>query len=384
LTFSFPDGARPAWSEFDPVEVLVIPLAVALVTCWLLTALLIRLAPHLGLVDQPSDRKVHSRATPRGGGLAIFLAVIAGCICAGKTAGGPRGLVGLSLAYSSVIVCLGILDDRFSLSWRMRLGVQVILAASVVYREHSYDGSATALLAFLWIVGMTNAFNMLDNMDALSGGVAVIAAAFLAAAILFGIPAREQHGMAVGCLLLIAALAGFLWFNRPPARIFMGDAGSTFLGFFLGLVGAQIAFFRIGPFVGEQTEYSLQRYVPPSMHWAWASVLAIFAVPCYDMTSVIFLRLKQGRSPFHADKQHLSHRLVERGLSKKAAVGVIYLLALASGATGLALLLVTTPLTAALVVGQLVVWWVAFAVVEWLSVRRTSSAEQPPSTGMHE
>jgi UDP-GlcNAc:undecaprenyl-phosphate GlcNAc-1-phosphate transferase len=140
----------------------------------------------------------------------------------------------------------------------------------------------------------------------------------------------------------------------------MGDAGSTFLGFTLGVESARAGLPPNGP------------------PWAWAVPLAILAVPCYDMTSVVFLRVRQGRSPFHADKQHLSHRLVERGLSKKAAVGVIYLLALASGATGLALLLVTTPPAAALVGGQLVTWWVAFAVVEWRSVRRTSSTEITP------
>jgi hypothetical protein len=120
--------------------------------------------------------------------------------------------------------------------------------------------------------------------------------------------------------------------------------------------------------------------------------MAICAVPCYDMTSVIFLRLKQGRSPFHADKQHLSHRLVERGLSKPAAVGVICLLGLASGATGLALLLATTPVAAALAGGSLVVWWIAFAVVEWLALRRSAITEDaaavrsmvPPKESSHE
>jgi UDP-GlcNAc:undecaprenyl-phosphate GlcNAc-1-phosphate transferase len=190
---------------------------------------------------------------------------------------------------------------------------------------------------------MINAFNMLDNMDALSAGVAFIAAGWLA-------PAGGATGV-LPLLVLMGAMLGFLCFNRPPARIFMGDAGSTFLGFAVGVESAAVGLRADGP------------------PWAWVAPLAICAVPCYDMTSVIFLRLKQGRSPFHADKQHLSHRLVERGLSKPAAVGVIYLLGLASGATGLALLLVTTPVAAALAGGSLVVWWVAFAVVEWLALR---------------
>jgi UDP-GlcNAc:undecaprenyl-phosphate GlcNAc-1-phosphate transferase len=145
----------------------------------------------------------------------------------------------------------------------------------------------------------------------------------------------------------MGALSGFLWFNRPPARIFMGDAGSTFLGFTLGLGSVQVALRSQAPL------------------WSPAVPLCILAVPCYDLLTVVLLRLSQGRSPFHADKQHLSHRLVGRGLSGWMAVRVIYLLALASGASGLILYAVTGWTAAALVVGQLGVWWIALAVMEF-------------------
>jgi UDP-GlcNAc:undecaprenyl-phosphate GlcNAc-1-phosphate transferase len=145
----------------------------------------------------------------------------------------------------------------------------------------------------------------------------------------------------------MGALLGFLWFNRPPARIFMGDAGSTFLGFALGLGSVQVVWREGGP------------------SWSWLVPPCILAVPCYDLLSVVLLRLSQGRSPFHADKQHLSHRLVGRGLSSWTAVRVIYLFALASGVSGVILYGVRDSLMAGLVVGQLAAWWIALAVMEF-------------------
>src|SRR5262249_28263642 len=158
--------------------------------------------------------------------------------------------------------------------------------------------------AVVWIAGLINAFNMLDNMDALSGGVGWIAAGFLAVLSWLGAPETiAEWGMFVA---LMGGLSGFLCFNRPPARIFMGDAGGSFLGFAIGLGGVRVML------VGDGTR------------WSWFVPRCILAVPCYDLLSVVLLRLSQGRSPFHADKQHLSHRLADRGLSNWTAVRVIY------------------------------------------------------------
>jgi UDP-GlcNAc:undecaprenyl-phosphate GlcNAc-1-phosphate transferase len=148
-------------------------------------------------------------------------------------------------------------------------------------------------------------------------------------------------------VVLVGAVSGFLWFNIPPARIFMGDAGSTFLGFVLGLGSLQAA---------QRTN---------AAPWWWLIPPCILAVPCYDQVSVVLLRLSQGRSPFHGDKQHLSHRLVRRGLSGWTAVRVIYLLALASGASGVLLYAVSSWAMAGVVVGQLALWWIALALMEF-------------------
>ncbi len=309
------------------------------------TKLLIRLAPGLGLIDLPDARKVHTTPTPKGGGVAIVIAVglmLAWFLGTYTFVAKP---LGIQFGLGAAIALLGLIDDLWPLPWQLRLGVQSALAVTAVCVCLPATGVIPRAAAAFWIAAMTNAFNMLDNMDALSAGVAFLAIGFVATTLV-------PDGV-LPHLILMGALLGFLYHNRPPARIFMGDVGSTFLGFTVGVETARLA---------------IGRDEPP---WTWAVSLAICAIPCYDMASVIFLRIKQGRSPFHADKQHLSHRLVERGLSKPAAVGVIYLLALASGATGLALLIVTTPLAAALVGGQFVFWWGAFAVVEWLTARRT-------------
>jgi UDP-GlcNAc:undecaprenyl-phosphate GlcNAc-1-phosphate transferase len=247
--------------------------------------------------------------------------------------------------------------------------VQVLAAAAVVA---FLPGEWTWLIraaAVVWIVGLTNAFNMLDNMDALSGGVAWIAGGVLALLQLCQAAAADTWDLSTArlaplgpLLVLMGALSGFLWFNRPPARIFLGDAGSTFLGFFLGVWSLK----------GSGVDTSLE---------AWAVPVCVLAVPWYDLLAVVTIRLCQGRSPFHADKQHLSHRLVELGLSSPAAVRVIYLLALASGMGGVVLYAVRGTSTAVLLGCQLLCWWVAVAAIElgvWTGKRRTEDKGPRP------
>ncbi len=197
----------------------------------------------------------------------------------------------------------------------------------------------------LWIVGLTNAFNMLDNMDALSAGVAWIVAGLFAGGTFilqanhnFAHPETFIHySLPPGQVMLMGALAGFLWFNRPPARIFMGDAGSTFLGFFFGT--SSLLFAGFFDQVSQASNYSdtwssvsnvFNIYDPGP----WALVFCYLAIPWYDLISVVTIRLWQGSSPFHADKQHLSHRLVALGLSPPWAVGTICILAAVIGSEG--------------------------------------------------
>jgi UDP-GlcNAc:undecaprenyl-phosphate GlcNAc-1-phosphate transferase len=214
---------------------------------------------------------------------------------------------------------VGLVDDRRGLSWQLRLGLQFGVAAASVYLVKNLQLTAfidapwlTGSLSVLWIVGLVNSFNMLDNMDALSGGVAAISAALLAAVMLLA-PDPETSGpqlFVAGLLLvLLGALAGFLWHNRPPAKIFMGDAGSYFVGYTIA----------VATLLASYTGYH------SSTRHAILSPLCVMAVPLYDMVTVILIRLKNGRSPFQPDKNHFSHRLVDLGLSKTQAVLTVYL-----------------------------------------------------------
>ncbi|MBK7405411.1 MAG: undecaprenyl/decaprenyl-phosphate alpha-N-acetylglucosaminyl 1-phosphate transferase [Phycisphaerales bacterium] len=170
----------------------------------------------------------------------------------------------------------------------------------------------------LWIALVTNALNFIDNMDGLCAGVATIAGVcFLAAAIING-----YWFIAATLALLVGSCLGFLAFNVPPARIFMGDGGSLILGFTLAFLTVRTT------------------YYDPARAGGWYGVfmpLAVLAVPLYDFLAVSLIRVRQGRSPFVGDQQHLSHRLVRRGFTKPAAVGLICSLAAITGISGIVL-----------------------------------------------
>lgn len=304
-------------------------------------------APKFGLVDRPGHRKVHTTPTPLGGGMAIWAGVALPCAAVYFLAstvaldsllpepissqlrahrGGlleKASSLGIFLAISAVLLLLGLLDDRFSLPWQLRLCVQSAAAASIIgllnWRLTFFVDNlwATVPLTFLWIIWLVNSFNMLDNMDGLSGGVAAIAALFMALVLLVN-PEPSGHGpqLFVGGLLLLLAgsLFGFLYHNRSPAKLFMGDAGSYFIGFTLA-VCTILATFAGGA----------------APRHAIAAPLCVLAIPLYDTVSVLFIRWREGRSPFVGDKSHFSHRLVDLGLTKSSAVSTIYLASLGSG-----------------------------------------------------
>jgi len=317
-------------------------------------AIVRRMAVRWGLVDQPDPRKVHTSPTPLGGGLAIWLGVvlpfIGGQIVLWLIAGGVISedlvpafarphIAGLAsrmaslwilLGAGTVLMVLGLLDDRFKLDWRLRLAVQFAVAAACVatqgWRLTAFLNMplVTGVLSVIWIVALINAFNMLDNMDGLSGGVAALAAGFLAAVFLLAPDPQTQRPqlfLAGLLLVIIGSLLGFLWHNRPPARIFMGDAGSYFVGFIIAVATL------LATYTG---------YRSTTRH-AILAPLFVMAVPLYDMVTVLWIRVRSGRSPFAADRNHFSHRLVELGLTKGQAVLTIYLLTATCGVGALLL-----------------------------------------------
>ena len=314
----------------------------SMIIAWLVVGQVRHAAQRLGLLDKPGARKVHSTPIPLGGGLGIWAGVV-GTLAGGTLvawwlslnpswaaqlpAGFARHLPGVMgkvgeiwviTACGTVLMLLGLWDDRRGIPWWLRLGVEVLVATFCVYWQGLQLTAfipvpwLTSGLSVLWIVALINSFNMLDNMDGLSGGVAAISASLLAVMLLTSPdPAGGQPQLFVALMLfvIVGAILGFLRHNWPPAKIFMGDAGSYFIGFWIAVATL------LATYAG---------YQGATPH-AVVAPLVVMAVPLYDMCSVIAIRLREGRSPFEADKRHFSHRLVDLGMTKKQAVLTIYL-----------------------------------------------------------
>ena len=299
-----------------------------------LVPLVIRLARRTGFLDLPGPRKIHAEPMPYGGGFAVaagFFAALGTAVALDLPHLGTKTLLVFALG-SLVMLAMGAVDDRRRLSAKMKLLVQAITAAGVaaggerleVFNAGPWVGGA---LTVVWIVAVTNAFNLLDHMDGLSSGVAAIAlGAFLAVALQTG-----QAGMATAVAPLLGACAGFLLWNFPPAKIFLGDAGSLFIGFWLACLTVSSTFYR--------EKYLLYTYGVP---------LAVLAVPLFDTASVVLIRLLRRRPLFEGDTNHLAHRLAALGMSRRLAVLTVYALTLAAG-TAAVLLYHVTPSGAVLV-----------------------------------
>lgn len=221
------------------------------------------------------------------------------------------------VAGGTVLVAIGLVDDLRGIPWWIRLLAEFAVASVcafwlrlqlTVFVPYPW---LTGLLSVLWIVTLINSFNMLDNMDGLSSGVAAIVGSVLTLMLLFG--SRTVIGpqifVALMMIILVGSLLGFLRHNWPPAKIFMGDAGSYWVGYWIA----------IGTLLATYTGYQEDR-----AHSVFAP-LVILAIPLYDTVSVVAIRLREGRSPFDGDMRHFSHRLVDLGMSKKQAVLTIYL-----------------------------------------------------------
>lgn len=218
----------------------------------------------------------------------------------------------------SALFALGLWDDRKHLGPFFKLGIQfavAIIAASFAEIRVEFfieNKIVTSALSAFWIVLIINVFNFLDNMDGASAGIAAIASC-----ILFSAAALSGQIFVGGvALVFIGTLAGFLAFNFPPARIFMGDAGSLVIGFFVAVLTLRTTYYH------------------EAMSGSWYSVLMpalVMAVPLYDFISVTALRLSQGKSPFIGDTQHFSHRLKRHGLSETQTVLTLYLATLCTG-----------------------------------------------------
>ena len=319
------------------------------------TPLARRLAFHTNMVDRPGGRKFHANPTPLLGGLAIYVAVILAVLLFGQRFYVSQ-VIGIVIG-ATLISFLGFWDDRNALpAWAKLVGqalpVCVLILTGVeisVFKQPVLNIAAT----FVWVLFITNAINFLDNMDGLSAGVAAVASAFFV--LLASLSSQYLVGILAAALL--GACIGFLAYNFNPASIFMGDTGSLFLGFLLAAVGIKLRFPGNVPAV------------------TWMIPVLVLGVPILDTSLVIISRLRRGHNPFTtAGKDHLSHRLVYLGFTRREAVLMIYLL---GGAYGmLAIFITEASIVEALVVGACTL--LASAIIIWRMERVPLAGREAP------
>lgn len=296
--------------------------AAAFLLAALFFPMVIRLFVHRGWVDKPDHRKQHAKPVPAAGGVAIAAALFGALLLFAP----GRGFYAAhtSEIITLIVICaVGAWDDQRNLSALMRLGVQLgagFLVAASGLRLHSFYGvfgiyelpfAAQFIVSAVIYAGVTNAFNLIDGIDGLSGTLAITGMSTLAAMAVY-------TGASEWLLLLLPAMAAvivFLRFNLNPARIFMGDSGSQMLGFLLATVGMGIL---------SDVKIETDSLLPPHA----AVVAAVLMIPVADALRVFRHRMRSGRSPFSADRTHLHHWLLQAGNNHTSAVKQILLLQL--------------------------------------------------------
>ena len=318
------EGGPDIWALYLGVFASSLALAL-LATPWAMAV-----ARRFGLLDVPSARKVHLQPVPLLGGVAIYVAVWAGVLLISRLPlaqqyvflpGTTRELAAIFLC-TVVLILVGVVDDRAAKGippWAKLVG-QVVAAAIVIAAGVRVQVFDIALLdtglSLIWLIGISNAVNLLDNMDGLSAGATAIAAGFF----FLLASANGQYLVAIMALAVMGGSLGFLRYNFNPAAIFMGDAGTLFLGFLLGIIGAKL---RIGP-VG---------------WWGFGAAILVLILPILDTTFVTLNRLRTGRQVTQGGTDHASHQLVRMGLAHRQAVLVLYSVAFVGGGAALALTL---------------------------------------------
>lgn len=306
-------------------------LVISALGSWVLTPIAIRLAHRFGAVDQPGGRKVHAKAMPRLGGIAVFMGFLLPWIglyflnnpIQAKFREFDTLFVGLVLAASTMLL-LGIYDDIKGANAATKFVVQISVAVGLWFLGYSIEeirnpwGGEIILpwwiglpFTVLWIVGVTNAINLLDGIDGLVSGVTAVLATSLAVINVLSndiVPALLTICLAGACL-------GFLLWNHAPARIFLGDSGSLTIGIVLACISI-IALFDAGA-----KKASPLLTVP----------LILFALPVFDTLRVMIIRLFNGGSPFKADKNHVHHRLLALGMNHQQAAWTLYVVAAGTG-----------------------------------------------------
>lgn len=305
------------------MQIYMLAFSIALAVAYFITPRVKDLAIKLGALDAPDERKVHTRPIPRMGGLAIYAAFVLAVLASMHIS---REIMGL-LVGGTVILIVGIIDDLKPLPARVKLLGQIVAAAVLVmfdiriewltnpFGEMIYVDYLAIPLTIIWVVSLTNTVNLIDGLDGLAAGVSTIASVTIL------LVALQQNFVTVA--ILTAALAGsafgFLQHNFNPAKIFMGDTGSMFLGYMLAAI-------------------SILGAVKSAATIALIVPIVALGLPILDTAFAIIRRYMSGRPIFKPDKGHLHHRLLEMGLTQKQAVLLMYVI---SGCLGLSAIALT-------------------------------------------
>lgn len=296
-----------------------------------ITPVAIRIALRFRILDAPNHRKVHKYSKPRVGGLAMFGVYFLMVL----TLDLSSPLVRAALVGSVLITMFGFLDDLFTLNARVKLVFQFLVAfltashlvgfgltidrLSILHTHYVMLQWAAVPFTMLWIVGVMNAINLMDGLDGLAGGIANIASLALG----FSSMLLGQYEAALLFFILSGVVFGFLRYNFNPAKLFMGDSGSYFLGYNLALLSI----------VGVWNAESVMAFTIPFL---------VLGIPFYDVVTSILRRIKNKTSIFHPDGEHIHHRLISRGFTHRQTVIVIYLESTFLALAALSLLLVNS------------------------------------------
>ena len=345
----------------NPITGSVFSASAAFIVALFIIPFVMRLSARRGWYDEPDERKIHNGPIPRLGGIGLFWG-FALAILAGYALGllpGRDYLDGYfwTVALGGMIIHgIGLLDDFTDLRARVKFAVQLFLAIALVaygFRFHVVKlpfipgeldlGAFSWPLSVIWIVGVTNAVNLIDGMDGLAGGIASIAS------IVFGVIFFHAGNLpaAFVCCALFGATLGFLVFNFPPAKIFMGDSGSLSLGFILAILPL------LGPARGK-IEIGL------------VSASTMLLVPILDTMTAIIRRFRAGVPFFSPDRRHLHHKLLAMGLSTRHALFVVYGATFLLGAATLSPLFLSEALSFWLRIGS---WFVVVGLFLFLHLR---------------
>jgi UDP-GlcNAc:undecaprenyl-phosphate GlcNAc-1-phosphate transferase len=318
-----------------------------------------RVAHRTGFVDEPKPHKMHLRPIPLLGGVAIYVALAAAlglALLQTRIDSFFSELIAIGVG-GTMLVLVGLWDDRHGMSPRVKLLAQIAAALLLVVSGIQVSlfpwPALNILVTVLWVVGITNAINLMDNMDGLAAGVSAVAALF------FTLLAASAHqGLVAGMASAVAgASLGFLYYNLSPAMVFMGDAGSLLLGFLLAVIGI--------------------RFSPETLPLGstWMVPIVVMGLPIFDTTLVTYSRLRSRRPVTQGGTDHTSHRLAQLGLGPSRSVITMYMAAMALG--GLAVLMTqSTPETATWYFVGLIV--VGMAGILVLGGKRPLAPVNPP------